>query len=196
MEGLHFRNTTADDYNVVVSLRENVYDGLDYIPSRYHQYLDIFTGLGGYIGTEMNISIFKTTLTAIKPLVKTKHISPSLQTVDQAYLQHVFSCPRASASLFPENKIIVSCLPYKPIPSNIERIVKSVSEMLASGTKDSICPHELSMKSAATEDDCVAGRVLFLDIFGDISNEKNLSDHIYKQTGKFLTSCKGEDLVL
>ena len=38
-EGLTFRDATEDDYEAVLAINNNVYDGRDYIPDRYHRFL-------------------------------------------------------------------------------------------------------------------------------------------------------------
>ncbi|XP_033756194.1 histidine N-acetyltransferase-like [Pecten maximus] len=58
MAELKFRKTKADDYDDVVSIRKHLYDGIDYIPSRYHELLEYNTGFAGFIGNLMVCFMF------------------------------------------------------------------------------------------------------------------------------------------
>ncbi|XP_060075930.1 histidine N-acetyltransferase-like [Ylistrum balloti] len=53
MENVYYRRATADDYTEVVSLRDNLYHGLDYLSSQYHHLLANHTGFCGYSDNQM-----------------------------------------------------------------------------------------------------------------------------------------------
>ncbi|XP_033748395.1 histidine N-acetyltransferase-like [Pecten maximus] len=271
MEGVYCRKTTAEDYDDVISVRENVYNGLDYIPSRYHKFLEFSTGFGGFIDNTMvsfmfatvindgqsilthsmrirkeyerqglatktrnycmqnmsseahekvfvilsssilekvlrqtpahvvfqrNIATFKSTKAAIQTVSMPKSMSASLKNVDEAYLRDVFRHQRACAYLFPENKMILSRLPYKLMPSNIKHIIRPETEILASPNELAFCKDGSLMISAAIKDKCAAGTTMFLDIFGDISDEKNITEHVFEQTKRLSVNCDEDSLMM
>ncbi|XP_060081233.1 uncharacterized protein LOC132560589 [Ylistrum balloti] len=55
---LRIRPTTADDYDGVVSIRDDINRGFDYIPGTYHELLKYNTGYGGFIDSNLVAFLF------------------------------------------------------------------------------------------------------------------------------------------
>ncbi|XP_069139322.1 histidine N-acetyltransferase-like [Argopecten irradians] len=138
---------------------------------------------------------FESTKGTLRSMLGPRHAS-SLEKVDVHYLVDLFRDKSATQYLFPENIIVVYWIPYELVPSNIGRMFMG-TKMLSSVTpiQDPNSKTVPPMISAITVDQCEAGSVIKLDLFGDISNEEIITDHIYTQLERVVDTCS-EILIL
>ncbi|XP_060084857.1 uncharacterized protein LOC132564197, partial [Ylistrum balloti] len=134
-----------------------------------------------------------TTKKTLQSLIVSRKLSADIENVDAQYLEGLFVIDSASSHLFPEKRIVVNCVPYQLLSTNIKRILQGVfQEMIATAV-----PYRkhTSMISAVSFDQCEAGTLVNLDLFGDIENENILFDHLNVQLEKCINNC-GEVIVL
>ncbi|XP_033757645.1 uncharacterized protein LOC117340010 [Pecten maximus] len=133
---------------------------------------------------------FETTKTSLQSSLRTRNASSALENVDAFYLEKVFLSQSATQYLFPEKKIVINGGPYEILPSNIERILRG-NEMFATTVieQDFHCKTCSLMISTVTLYQCEAGTFVKFDLFGDISDERIISDHVNTHLGRCLDKC-------
>ncbi|XP_069139324.1 histidine N-acetyltransferase-like [Argopecten irradians] len=117
-----------------------------------------------------------------------------LQRVDSSFLGELLRNRTATQYLFPENRVLINWIPYQLVPSNIEWMLRGTEVFSNAVPKQDKIKSEM-MISAINVDQCEAGTVVTLDLFGDVCDEEMITGHIYIQLQKALDRF-GDILVL
>ncbi|XP_021344589.1 uncharacterized protein LOC110444544 [Mizuhopecten yessoensis] len=153
---------------------------------------------GALVVFQRNVAIFKTTNHTLKrtALASDVQLTP-LDIVDAKLMEKIFLSRHAKHNLFPEKRIVVKCVPYQLVVSNIDRIFNSNAKLFASVTKDEDqkCFNAPLLISATTSMPCEAGTVIYLDFYGEIYDKELVTAHISKQMSEYLNT-GNERLVL
>ncbi|XP_060063833.1 histidine N-acetyltransferase-like [Ylistrum balloti] len=157
-------------------------------------YLQLLQQKGARIVFQRNVAIFKTMKPALKqtgalfhdPLADMRVMTPNI-------LERIFISEEAKERLFPENRIVIECVPYQLVISNIRQIFNSKGKLLASTSGDIDTDLNSSnipkLISATTSTPCEAGTVVYLDFFGEINDRALVSAHILEQLTCLQDTC-------
>ncbi|XP_072349489.1 histidine N-acetyltransferase-like isoform X2 [Scyliorhinus torazame] len=150
--GLEFCLAKEADFEQVMSISEDVYDGIDYMPARYHAWLkepDRRVILAKRKG-QVEILPLCFELEEIRP--KLDSAISQLKTCGAEWedpillqasdVQRVFLNPNVVGGVLPGKTIVQDCAAYRPLQSNLEILLKKNLIWLADGKEE---PRVLSL---------------------------------------------------
>ncbi|XP_069135207.1 uncharacterized protein [Argopecten irradians] len=152
---------------------------------------------GSPVVFQRNAITFRTSKTDINAWFQTIRPNfPTLESVDIHYFKRICRSRESKTILFPEDRIVLKRVPYRLLTSNTSHVFSCNPKMFASKCETEKRPEIPSMMSASTNLSCEVGMVMYLDLYGDISDVENVTDHVGKQLSYCLDTYEGDILFL
>ncbi|XP_069134722.1 histidine N-acetyltransferase-like [Argopecten irradians] len=141
----------------------------------------------------MDRLVFSTSREALVSTYRSANVDMSFPVVaDASLLNDIFISQETTPNIFPENRLVIRGTVYELMDSNIDQILGLSDQVLVSRDSDT---SSATLISFASIWHCYPTSVVFINLYGDMVDEKDICGHILRHTASMASSCREKVVV-
>ncbi|CAC5390615.1 unnamed protein product [Mytilus coruscus] len=114
-----------------------------------------------------------------------------IKLLDRQKLEVLLTSPHTSASLFPECRVVIDLVPYRPIKPNVAYMIQTTTSVIGSNLDDA----NSALISFGDYSEVYRGLLYYIDIYGNVM--KNIEAHIQNPKATILLSkCTARNMLI